>query len=103
MGEPVHSGRAKPTVPTHPDCHSFAYAQQFFSALRGSIDSNLAEKIVFNLTTMIDGLWMRNALQPTSMPPAEAVAHMEFALDQLFTQTEFSSSERTAAREKSRA
>ncbi|MBD0864126.1 MAG: TetR family transcriptional regulator C-terminal domain-containing protein [Rhodobacteraceae bacterium] len=55
------------------------------------------------MTTMIDGLWMRNALQPTSMPPAEAVAHMEFALDQLFTQTEFSSSERTAAREKSRA
>lgn len=70
------------------------------SALRGMVDSDLAEQIAFNLTTVIDGIWMRAALQAAPMTSHEALSHMEFALSKLFEGTSVDRSELASARDK---
>ncbi|MFY2825490.1 transcriptional regulator BetI [Ruegeria sp. MALMAid1280] len=70
------------------------------SALRHLVEPALAEQIAFNLTTLIDGIWMRTALQAKPISPAEAVSHMEFALNRLFRDTAVDSANLQAAREK---
>lgn len=70
------------------------------SALRDLVDSPLAEQIAFNLTTMIDGLWMRAALQPIPMSSDQAIGHVEFALDRLFAGIPADEAERDFARDK---
>lgn len=70
------------------------------SSLRFLVDSSLAEKIAFNLTTMIDGLWMRAALQPEPMSSEEAISHLEFTLDKLFEGAKVDDSQRAMARDK---
>ncbi len=70
------------------------------SALRHMVEPALAEQIAFNLTTLIDGIWMRTALQAKPISPADAVSHMEFALNRLFRDTAVDSANLQAAREK---
>jgi TetR/AcrR family transcriptional repressor of bet genes len=69
-------------------------------ALRHMVEPDLAEQIAFILTTMIDGIWMRGALQTQPMSSDEALSHMEFTLKRLFRDTMVDSADLQAAREK---
>lgn len=70
------------------------------SALRHMVEPTLAEQVAFNLTTLIDGIWMRAALQAQPMSSTEALSHLEFALNRLFHDTIVDKTDLQAAREK---
>ena len=71
-----------------------------YSALKHIVPSEDVERIVFNLTTMIDGIWLRSGLQSTQMSCEFALDELDFALSRLIPSKAYDLSKFLEARKK---
>ncbi|WP_343563978.1 transcriptional regulator BetI [Kiloniella sp. b19] len=71
-----------------------------YSALRTVVVEDQIERVVFNISTLIDGIWLRAGLQTNGMSRTKALQEMLFGLEKILPDDPRTTEERKLAYEK---
>ncbi len=72
----------------------------FISAFDGLVPEEEWDRLAYQLTSVVDGIWIRASLQAEQMPGAEGVEQMSFAINRLLRNDAAAERRFKAAREK---